>query len=297
VRIAVIGDVHERWEATDCEILDGMGYDLVVFVGDLADRLHRRTLEVARRIAPLRTPALLIPGNHDATSPLGVLFEGLHRATRRPGQARRAERRYEALKQALGPVQLAGYSTHPFPEHGLTVIAGRPHAMDGRRLSFLPTLERRHNVRSLEGSVARYRSLVDSSEGALLFVAHNGPRGLGTDKGAPFAMRRSLDGAALSGALPRSPSGGLDLGDPDLADAVAWAKAQGRTVLAVVAGHMHHRSKTRRWQLEQDGVLYVNAARVPRVFEQDGVVLRHHVELSLQAAPGQALATERLIEI
>jgi uncharacterized protein (TIGR04168 family) len=288
VRIAVIGDVHELWEPMDCEILDGMGYDLVLFVGDLADRLHRRTLQVARRIAALRTPALLVPGNHDTTTPLGVLFEGLHRVTRRPGQARRADRRYEALRQALGPVQLAGYSAHPFPEHGLTVIAGRPHAMDGRRLSFLPALERRHGVRSLEGSIARYRSLVDSAEGALLFVAHNGPQGLGADRSAPYALR-GIDGATLSKAQ------GLDLGDPDLADAVAWARAQGKTVLAVVAGHMHHRGGTRRWQLEQDGVLYVNAARVPRVFEQDAVVVRHHVELSLQPALGRASATERLI--
>jgi uncharacterized protein (TIGR04168 family) len=236
VRIAVIGDVHERWDAVDCEILDGMGYDLVLFVGDLADRLHQRTLAVAQRIATLRTPALLIPGNHDATSPLGVLFEGLHRLTRRPGQVSRAERRYEALKQALGPVQLAGYSAHPFPQHGLTVIAGRPHAMDGRRLSFLPSLEQRHGIRSLEGSLARYRSLVDTSEGALLFLAHNGPRGLGTERGSPYAMHRGIDGAALSGALPRT-EGGLDLGDPDLTDAIAWARAQGRKVLAGGAGH------------------------------------------------------------
>ncbi|MEQ1569933.1 MAG: hypothetical protein ABMA64_30145 [Myxococcota bacterium] len=138
--------------------------------------------------------------------------------------------------------------------------------MDGRRLSFAPALEAAHGVGSLEASADRLEALVAGSDGAIVFLAHNGPRGLGTGAGAPFAMQRAVDGTDWVGSVRRLRAGeraGIDLGDPDLAEAIARARHRGRTVLAVVAGHMHHRS-TRRWNVEQDGVLYVNAARVPR---------------------------------
>jgi uncharacterized protein (TIGR04168 family) len=276
VRIAVIGDVHARWDRRDSEALDALGYDLVVFVGDLPDRLHLHTLAVARRIATLRTRALLVPGNHDGTTPWGVLAEALHHLTERPGLGRRVERRLAALQRALGPVALAGYSVHPLPDHDVTVIAGRPHAMDGRRLSFAQALARCHGVSSMAGSITRMRELIEASSGDLVFVAHNGPLGLGGERDAPFSLSR-----------------GGDLGDPDLADAVTWARHQGRHVVAVAAGHLHHHGTDRRWQVERDGVLYVNAARVPRVLRRDGRELRHHVELNIEG--GRATAREVLL--
>lgn len=278
MRIAVIGDIHECWDAIDCEIIDDLGYDLVLFVGDLADRLHLRTLEVARRISKIRTPALLIPGNHDATTPLGVLAEGLHRGTSRPGAGQRAQRRWLALQDALAPVRIAEYSAHPHPEFGVTLIAARPHAMDGRRLSFRQALAARHDIRSMAGSISRLRELVDTAQGALVFLAHNGPIGLGSDREAPFALRS-----------------GVDIGDPDLGDAIAWAKRNDRQVLAVIAGHLHHCGTDRRWCTSEGGILYVNAARVPRIFERDGARVRHHIEVRLQAALGTASATEHVI--
>jgi uncharacterized protein (TIGR04168 family) len=273
VRIAVFGDIHEHWGPIDCAQIDAGGYDLALFVGDLGDRLHRRTLDTARRLAPLRTPALLLPGNHDATSPIGGLAEAIGRGLRRPGAVRRHLRRRAALVEALGPVAVAGYSAHPFPAHDLTVIAARPHAMDGLRVTFADLL----GIDTMDDSAARLRSLVDATEGPLLFLAHNGPRGLGTDAEAPFALRR----------------GGRDIGDPDLADAVAWARHRGRAVVAVVAGHLHHRGHDRRWNVEQDGVRYVNAARVPRVWDDGHGRVRHHV--ALEVANGRAEATAVLL--
>lgn len=274
MRIAVLGDIHEHWSAVDCTQIDALRYDLVLFVGDLADRLHRRTLAVARRIAPLRTPALLIPGNHDATTPIGVLAEAFGRGLSRPGAVRRHHRRVDALAAALHPVPVVGYSAHPFPDHDLTVIAARPHAMDGRRVTFAGPL----GIPTLDASRDRLRALVDTTTGPLLFLAHNGPFGLGADREAPFSLRR----------------GQRDLGDPDLADTIAWARSQGRAVRAVVAGHLHHRGSDRRWQVERDGVLYVNAARVPRVFVRDGRQLRHHVALDVTGEVTRA--TEILVE-
>jgi hypothetical protein len=37
---------------------------------------------------------------------------------------------------------------------------------------------------------------------------------------------------------------------------------------------------SRRWHIVCDGIHYLNAARVPRIFVQDGRRLRHHIRLS-----------------
>ncbi|MEZ4237948.1 MAG: metallophosphoesterase [Myxococcota bacterium] len=199
MRIAAIGDVHRQWTERDCRILDGMGYDLVLFVGDLGDRLHLHTLATARRIARLRTPALLIPGNHDATTPLGVLFEGLHRWTARPALARRSRRRTEALQRALGPVQLAGYSAHPHPAHGVTVIAARPHAMDGRRLSFAPALQR-HGVASAGGLRRAALALGRRRGGTIVFLRPQ--RAERARHGAPWRRQRRSTSATPTWPTP-----------------------------------------------------------------------------------------------
>ncbi len=276
MRLALLGDLHEHWTAEDVETIDAAGYDLVLFVGDLADPLHRRTLDVARRLAPLRTPALLLPGNHDGTTPGGVLGEALKVGVERPGAAARAVARLVALERALGPIVLAGFSIHPFAAHGVTIIAARPHAMDGARLSFTPLLRARHGVATLEQSVARLRALVDQAEGDLVFLAHNGPMGFGSDAAAPWSVF------------------GRDFGDPDLAEAIRYAKEKGRRVPAVLAGHVHHRGG-RRWLLEVDDTIYVNAARVPRVFVADRQEVRQHLEVSIER--GRARVREILISL
>jgi uncharacterized protein (TIGR04168 family) len=263
VRIAVLGDLHGCFDGEDAAALDARGVDLVCVVGDLGGALHLDTLAVARRLAALRTPAVAIPGNHDATSPLGVLAEALGVGRARPGAGRRGALRADALRRALGPVVLGGYSLHPAPAHGVTVIAARPHAMEPRWLPFAPALDARFGVSTLTESGGRLCSLVDRAEGDLVFLAHNGPAGLGAGPRAPFSLR------------------GRDLGDPDLALALAHARRRGRRVRAVVAGHLHHRGADRDWHVVHEGVVVVNAARVPR-WAPDG---RHHVELDLGADP------------
>jgi hypothetical protein len=72
---------------------------------------------------------------------------------------------------------------------------------------------------------------------------------------------------------------------------------KGKRVLAVIAGHMHHALKGRghrTWCVERDGTLYVNAARVPRVFRQGGVEKRHCVEVVIER--DRATAREVLFE-
>jgi uncharacterized protein (TIGR04168 family) len=94
----------------------------------------------------------------------------------------------------------------------------------------------------------------------VLFLAHNGPSGLGGQ--AQDLWGRDFD-----------PDGG-DWGDADLRGAIEHARGRGLRVLAVLAGHMHWALRgrpgvQRRWQLQERGTLYVNAARVPRVFTQE----------------------------
>lgn len=267
----MVGDVHLAWDDRDVSSLDGAGYDLVLFVGDLAGYGAEGAVRVARSIAKLRTPTLVLPGNHDAvtTAQLGaeVFYTSpLMREALAVGMGRRVKR----LARALGPVPLVGYSLHRFGT--LCVLAARPHSIGGPRLGFRRYLNQRFGVSTLADSTARLCALFDDIAPGedILVLAHCGPRGLG-------ATRDSIYGNDF-----RAEQG--DWGDPDLADALAHAARSGKIVRAVVAGHMHHRLRgggQRTWQLERDGVLHVNAARVSRR-KRSGE--RHHVRLTLGPA-------------
>lgn len=256
VTLAVVGDVHRAWGAEDNAAFAASDVDGVLFVGDLPDALHGGLLDTARALSGVGRPAVMVPGNHDGPRLMAVWRE----ATPLGGagwMGRLADdfpARMATLAAALHPVALGGYSLHGFG--AATVVVGRPHAMDGRRLCFARRLAA-YGVESLATSAAKLRSLVDeAASGPLVFLAHNGPRGVGGGRDAPWHL------------------GPLDLGDPDLADAVGHARATRSGPIAVVAGHFH-RGRRRRGIVEQDGVLYVNAAEVPRI--RDG--RRHHVRL------------------
>ena len=132
-------------------------------------------------------------------------------------------------------------------------------------------LRERFGVDSFESSAALLRRRVEqTASDRLVFFAHNGPSGLGE-------RREDIWGCDF-----RKTAG--DFGDADLADAIDHASRSGRRVRAVVAGHMHHQLRgggARRWQTERDGILYVNAAQVPRIRNRRGAQHRHHVELSI----------------
>ena len=273
MRIGVVGDVHRCFDAIDVEQLDGLGYAAILFVGDIAGYFHSGGVETAQIIAGLQTPAMVIPGNHDAANVGQMAAEVLDNDALAGlfdlGQEER-ERDFEA---ALGPVELVGYSRHPIDDgdRRIDVIACRPHSAGGPRLAFRPRLEERFGVRDFEDSRRRIVEQVDQSDAEdLVFLAHNGPTGLGD-------TREDIWGCDF-----RDSEG--DFGDPDLEHAIAYAVDRGKRVLAVVAGHMHHALRgggLRSWCVERAGTLYVNAARVPRIFERDGRLLRHHVELTI----------------
>lgn len=281
--VAVVGDVHLFWDARDVEFFNHSGYDLVLFVGDLAAYTQVRGLRVARSIRRLTVPAMCIPGNHDGLHAFQLGAEIAPRAQRlRSAFCQGQDWRCRALDLALGDVELVSYSRHrlDLAGIGINVVVGRPHSIGGSRVACLRYLEKRHGVDSMDASSALIKTLVDECDDApILFLAHNGPSGLGARADSIWGcdFRRKEE----------------DWGDRDLAEAVAYAKHSGRTVLATVAGHMHRRTKAGKYrpgQVEKDGTLYVNAAEVPRHRIRDGVMRRHHVKLNL--APDHASAED-----
>ena len=269
LRLAFVGDVHGFLDEEDIRRLDAGGYDLVVFVGDLAGLRLASTLRVARLIAALQTPTLVVPGNHDAPNAIQLLGEMLQNRRLIRLADRNTEGRADAIARALGPAQLAGYSVHDVGGD-LQIVAGRPHSMGGDELSFAPFLARRWGVHTLADSTARLRALVDDTTAPnLIFVGHNGPTGLGD-------RRDDIWGCDF-----RAEEG--DFGDPDLAEAIDHAQSLGRRVLAVVGGHMHLRLRgggVRTARVERDGTVYLNAARVPRIWDDGGRTVRHHLALT-----------------
>jgi uncharacterized protein (TIGR04168 family) len=281
VRLAAIGDVHLRFGAEDVESLDGAGYDAVLFVGDLAGYRAGGGVEVAHRIAPLRTPAIAIPGNHDAVYFPQLVAEMLGQNALSAILGVGQEARVEALRRALAPVRLVGYEVCELrsADRVIDCVVGRPHSFGGPRMAFRRYLSAAFGVGSMEESAAKLCGLVDrAASETIVFLAHNGPSGLGARRsdiwGRDFDRREG------------------DFGDPDLRAAIEHAKKTGRRVAAVIAGHMHHHLRGgghRTWTVEEGETLYVNAARVPRVFRKDGRVVRHRVEIAIEGGRARAL--------
>ncbi len=271
--IALIGDLHSCWDDHDVEYFNRAAYELLLFTGDLGGSASKDGLRIARSMSRLVRPALVMPGNNDVEHYPRFAAELAHQRGR--------------LELMMGPgaqlsasnVRTCGYSLHPLRLAGLevTIVAARPFAMGNDELSFTDALVQSFGVETLDQSLQRLRALVDAvTTEHVVFLAHNGPRGLGEARDAPWGS----DFAA-----------GGDWGDRDLELAIAHARQRGLRVLAVIAGHMHwflQGGGMRRWQLERDGTLYVNPARVPRHFAAAGGTRYHHVALWLSAESARA---------
>ena len=272
--IGVIGDVHLFWDETDIAFFNRGGYDLLLFVGDLAGYTQVRGLRLARSLRKLDVPAMCIPGNHDGLHAFQLGAEIAPRAHRfRDAFCRGQARRCHSLDRALGHVDMVAYSRRRVVPGGvpLNIVVGRPHSIGGRRLACIRYLRGAFGVRSMEDSAVLLKSLVDQCDDApILFLAHNGPSGLGDRASSIWGcdFRRKEE----------------DWGDRDLEEAIRYAQDSGRRVLATVAGHMHRRTKSgklRPGQVQKDGTLYVNAAEVPRHRKVNGTKRRHHVRLTV----------------
>ena len=281
LKIAILGDVHSAFDERDVDFFNASDYDAILCVGDLPGLRHERAYAVAARMSKVRKPFYLIPGNHDATTLNQLLAEigGVKPLMTLGGRSQ--SRRVSRLERAIGDRRVVGYSWHELSKD-VGLIAARPHAM-GKTLSFATYLSEAFGVRTMDESAALLKRIIsDCPHSKLVFLAHNGPTGLGehpTDIwGCDFKV------------------GGGDWGDPDLREAISFAQGQGREVCCVAAGHMHQQTKQgkqRRWCLKEESIWYINAARVPRIFKRGGVRYHHHVSVTI--SPSGVEVEEQLL--
>ncbi|MDI9641506.1 TIGR04168 family protein [Geitlerinema splendidum] len=247
IAIAVVGDIHDRWDATDGEILKALGIDLVLFVGDFGNE----SIPVVSAIADLKLPKAAITGNHDCwytASPWGQ---------RQCPYDRNLEDRVQQQLDLLGETHV-GYHKLDFPEFNLTVVGSRPFSWGGPDWKNAAFYRDRFGVEDFQQSTERIVAAVKQAKyDTVLFLGHCGPTGLGDKAEDPCGK-------------DWNPLGG-DFGDPDFAEAIAQTRRLGKTIPLVAFGHMHHHLRHTQTQLRKslavspEGTVYLNAARVPRI--------------------------------
>ncbi|NJL36524.1 MAG: TIGR04168 family protein [Leptolyngbyaceae cyanobacterium SM1_4_3] len=263
--IAVIGDVHDCWDADDGLALKHLGVDLVLLVGDFGNE----SVEVVRAIAALDIPKAAILGNHDAW------YSATEWGRKKCPYDRRKEDRVQQQLDLLGAAHV-GYGKLDLSELGLTVVGGRPFSWGGSTWKNQEFYRERYEVTSFAESTAKIFAAADSAtEETLIFIGHCGPTGLGDQAEDPCGK-------------DWQPIGG-DYGDPDLAEAIAQTRLSSKKIPLVAFGHMHHRLRHTKTQLRKtvhtspEGMVYLNAASVPRIVEQGGDRLRNFSLVSLQS--------------
>jgi uncharacterized protein (TIGR04168 family) len=274
ITVAVVGDIHDQWSEADGQALKALAVDLVLFVGDIGNE----AVGLVRQIAALDLPKAVILGNHDAW------YSATDWGRKKCPYDRTTEDRVLQQLETLGETHV-GYGKLDLPTLGLTVIGGRPFSWGGSEWKHADFYRQYYGVDNFEESVARMRQAIDTAAyDHLIFMGHCGPTGLGSDPEAPCGR-------------DWNPIGG-DFGDPDLAEAITYARAQGKTVSLVTFGHMHHGLRHRqdrlrqRVQTDQQGTLHLNAASVPRWVQVNGGTQRN---FSLVTIDGNQLQRAALV--
>ncbi|APB32643.1 Ser/Thr protein phosphatase family protein [Gloeomargarita lithophora Alchichica-D10] len=268
VRLAVVGDVHDQWQANDALALAHLGVDLVLFVGDFGNE----SLGVVQAVAGLAWPKAVVLGNHDAW------YTATDWGRRKCPYDRQNEDRFQAQLEILGDLQV-GYGGREFPDLAVTVVGGRPCSWGGGEWKLGEFYQRYFGVGGWADSQARITQAIRQAQSRrVILLNHNGPTGLGTEPQAPCGR----DWAPVGG----------DYGDPDLRAAIQRAQTEGIAIPLVVFGHMHRHlrgnlGQRRMWQRDEGGTVYFNAAVVPRIHTVGGATL-HHFGLVELGADGVA---------
>ncbi|KAL6973903.1 hypothetical protein U1Q18_028088 [Sarracenia purpurea var. burkii] len=286
VRIAVVGDVHDDWNLqedtkalqllrvdyskdkwfldsgcsrymtgdasffTCLKIKDGGHVTLednkkkkVIGIGNIGD-FGNENVELVRSVADLKFAKAVILGNHDAW-----------------GTQQFSERRKDQVQlqlECLGEEHV-GYCHLDYPILKLSIVGGRPFSCGGEELFRKRLLAARYDVHDMDGSAKRiYEAALGVPDGhSAIFLAHNGPTGLGSNINDICGRDWFF--------------GGGDHGDPDLARAISHLKETTKlSIPLVVFGHMHkelaYRNGFRKMiVVGDDNTIYLNAAIVPRV--------------------------------
>lgn len=265
VKIAVIGDVHDQWEAADGEALRSLGVDLALFVGDFGNE----SVEVVQAIASLEIPKAVILGNHDAW------YTATEWGRQRCPYDRAQEDWVQDQLDLLGEIHV-GYTKLDFPQFNLTVVGGRPFSWGGEIWRNADFYRERYGVADFAESTERIVAAVNKAAyNTIIFLGHNGPVGLGDRPEDPCGK----DWEPLGG----------DFGDLDLANAIVQTKKMGKSIPLVTFGHMHHHLRHRKDCLRtsistsNDGTVYLNSASVPRIIHKGSHTERNFSLVTLQA--------------
>ncbi|WP_300638529.1 TIGR04168 family protein [Mastigocoleus sp. MO_188.B34] len=257
IKIAVVGDIHDQWEEEDGIALKELGVDLVLFVGDFGNE----AVEIVKAIGELNIPKAAVMGNHDAW------YTATEWGRKKCPYDRTKEDRVQQQLDLLGEAHV-GYGKLDFPDFNLTVVGGRPFTWGGSQWRFTEICQNRYGVSSLEQSTERIISSVDNAAcETIIFLGHNGPSGLGDRPEDPCGK-------------DWHPIGG-DYGDPDLAEAISQTITRGKHIPLVTFGHMHHtlrhtkKEPRKRVFKSPEGIVYLNAASVPRIVEDRAQKLRN----------------------
>lgn len=272
--IAVVGDVHDLWDADDEPALKRLGVDLVLLVGDFGNE----SVEVVRAIANMNLPKAAILGNHDAW------YTATEWGRQKCPYDRHKEDWVQQQLDLLG-VTHVGYSSLDFPEFQLTVVGGRPFTWGGSTWKNEAFYQSRYGVTSFEESTERIVSAVKrAAYETVIVIGHCGPTGLG-------------DAAEDPCGRDWQPIGG-DYGDPDLAEAIAQSRRLGKTVPLVAFGHMHHHLRHTKERLRKMvsvdslGTVYLNSASVPRIKQTSAGKIRN---FSLVTLDNQTVSKASLV--
>jgi uncharacterized protein (TIGR04168 family) len=264
IKIAVVGDVHDQWEAEDAIALKHLGVDLVLFVGDFGNE----AVSVVQAIASLDLPKAAILGNHDAW------YTATDWGRKKCPYNRQQEDWVQEQLDLLGQTHV-GYGKLDFPEFNLTVVGGRPFTWGGPDWKYAPFYLERYRVANFADSADRIlAAALSSNYETIIFLGHNGPAGLGESPDSPCGK----DWDPM----------GVDFGDPDFTAAIAQTRSAGKSIPLVTFGHMHHQLRIRN-KLRQavatsaEGTIYLNAASVPRIIPTADNRLRNFSLVQMQA--------------
>jgi uncharacterized protein (TIGR04168 family) len=264
IKIAVIGDVHNAWDADDEVALRYLGVDLVLLVGDFGNE----AVDVVREITSLNLPKAAILGNHDAW------YTATAWGRKQCPYDRQLEDRVQEQLDLLGDAHV-GYGKLDFPELGITVVGGRPFSWGGSEWKNEEFYRSRYGVNNFNESTARIMDAVNRAAcETIIFIGHCGPLGLGDRPESPCGR----DWQPLGG----------DFGDPDLAAAIVQTRQMGKPIPLVAFGHMHHQLRHTRHHLRQavasdpEGTLYLNAASVPRIKRDEQGSMRNFSLVTMQ---------------
>lgn len=279
IKIAIIGDLHGSFDAADAAYFNRSDYDLLLLTGDLGSGTAQNGIAVAREVARLEKPTLVVAGNNDAPYASDIAAEFKYQG--RLAALMRSMR--SETTESGSAVHLAGYDlrTYTFRDFTFSVLVGRPYSRGGPEIAFPSELAERYGVRGFEHSRERLFELIEAAPSHdVIWLAHNGPSGLGSNATDIWGCDFKAEGG--------------DWGDIDLEEAIFHTRMKKRLV-AVIAGHMHRsirqsgKRTDRTAVVEKSGSLYINPSVVPRIVSGEFGPRRHHMALEFE--PGQLART------